>query len=499
MKKSLFTVLNILLAVLLLAACSRGAPPVVPTAPVVTTGPGGTPTVMPTTAVTLGATGTPAGAETGTATSPAGIETQTPAAGATSAVTGTPATGGGGGVTGTPQTTGTPGEGIPPTGPIATLSPNESPSPTVATTQIYVGTPFGPDQTGTPGASGGTETGAGTQTPIPGVGTPTPVSGDYNPATPTGTSGTSGSGGAAIATAAPTTVVPTKAASGAANPTVVPTTAPIGTTSQMQFLKLTDMLKWKVNTSSGTPVGQVNGLMIERPVLPEAAEETAVPGAASPTAVPPSVTGPQGIFVRYLLVNAAGTSSAAESGGNQVLVPWQALAIDPATAASGTVALNSAVTDLSKAPHFSLVDLATGSTDWSSTVNTYWADLGITIPSAAGQPTDMVLIPSDYRGINITDAKDAAVGLVDDFLVDPNTGEVLYAIFDAGSAFNNRVYVLPLKNLVWNNGIGTMSGDLKFNFPTETLNTAPFFNNLKQVVVDLAFIKALNQFWQSMK
>lgn len=501
MRKLSGTIVLLVLAALMVSACTGAATPAAP--------------------ASTATTGTGTGAGTAVATGTGTVTTGTGTATTGTATTGTATTG--------TVTTGTATTGTATTGTSTVVPSTGAGTGTVAPTSA-TGTTTGTstaNQTTTPGAGTAYPAGTGTATngtPSAANATSTVSSGNIG-ATANAGAGTATASSGGVGTTVPTPVTTGTAAAGTSSSGSGTSTGSTGSTgtsgtpgafTQGQLIKLSDVLKSSVSGSNQAALGRVDGLLIERPVLPGEGQPT--PEAGQATATPVPTTGaPQQVYVRYILVNVAAAnangqtgSAATPQGGNQVVIPWQA--VTGASSAQGAQALivNATASDLAAAPHTTLLDIASGSVTWMNPVASYWGSHGVAIPttgqssntSGAQAKTSLLFIPRERGGIDIVDATDTAVGQVGDFLIDGQSGEVMYVVFNLPTA-NNQTIAIPMRNLTWTLGQGaaqiTNRGALRFNFDVNALKNFPNLGDLSNLTTDPNVLNQLNNFWNSIQ
>lgn len=296
------------------------------------------------------------------------------------------------------------------------------------------------------------------------------------------------------------TVEPTSAAGAGTTPTAT-AGGTGGTTSQANFLRLTSLLTAKVNGSDTTAAGQVDGVLIEHPAIPVTAEAAATP-EATPTPTTAMENAVQDFTIRYVLVDtssAAGGTAPKTGSGKIVVVPWQAFNF-ASTQADGTLTLNTSASVVANAPHVTLADVAGGSTKWNTDMASYWSGqniAGIPATGTSNATLNLALLPREFRGITLNDKQGAQIASIADFVIDPQTGKIIDAVFNGGETFGNQELVVPLTHLTWNGVAGMQIGSFQLNFPSDVLkNVPPLPSNLQ---IDQAWLDQLNQFWNSIK
>jgi hypothetical protein len=88
-----------------------------------------------------------------------------------------------------------------------------------------------------------------------------------------------------------------------------------------------------------------------------------------------------------------------------------------------------------------------------------------------------------------------------DILVDANTGQFVYAVINGGQLFGNRLFVIPVKNLIFqlSNAGANGLGNIQLNFDSALLSSAPFFNSMNEIPLNSNLTQQLNSFWQNIQ
>jgi sporulation protein YlmC with PRC-barrel domain len=207
---------------------------------------------------------------------------------------------------------------------------------------------------------------------------------------------------------------------------------------------------------------------------------------------------------------AAGTTTG--TGGNQVLVPWMALA-HPSATANATSETDAAsqqdvlvlmidATILTDAPRFDGQASSVG-----PDVAQYWGDptLGIPATGAEGSGTNgemdetsasLTVIGSDsLNDVRINGSDNQELGQVRDFIVDRMTGELRYAVLGGGTAFTGNLYVVPFRSLTWNTTDGESMGAFQMNNTGDAFSSAPSVASEDAMQMDDAWLDDVNTYW----
>jgi hypothetical protein len=171
----------------------------------------------------------------------------------------------------------------------------------------------------------------------------------------------------------------------------------------------------------------------------------------------------------------------------------------------GALTLSVDASALASAPAF---DASAFSGSVGSDVAQYWSGKGVSIPATGGTAvsTSSVLIQGSLSGLNVVDSSGQQLGQVQDFVVNTQTGELVYAVLTGGSTFGSKYYVVPVKVMTWqNNGQSSSSGgnsmgQLQTTAPSSAFSSAPSVN----AVSDLDFStsgwnSSVDSYWNSVK
>jgi sporulation protein YlmC with PRC-barrel domain len=334
----------------------------------------------------------------------------------------------------------------------------------------------------------------------------------------------SGSGGASITPAAPGTPAATSEST-AVKPTDTPA-APV------------------TGQGAGMAMGKIP--LIGFVVLNQPAGATT--SSLSITTETPAVTGtPEAGMENVTQTPAAGSSGSAGNmaSGNQVLVPWQAFSFASASAVLSNGGSNGSSVSTTETPVANgtpTVAVGSGSSGNSmgstssgaliltvndsviagapafdanafasmigSDVVQYWSNQGLSIPATGAQSSmgQAFLLQSPLSGLTINDNNGQSLGQVQDFVVNTQTGELVYAILTGGSTFGSKFYVVPLTVMSWQPGStgasssANMMGQIQANVPATAFSTAPSINSLSELDLRSAgWNSQIDSFWSTVK
>jgi sporulation protein YlmC with PRC-barrel domain len=411
---------------------------------------------------------------------------------------------------------------------------------------------------GSTGGQSQTTPGAGTEA----VGTPSgslttqPTTGTEAATTPsaeaTGTLEAAGTPTTAAGTGAEATQTPTTAGGTGQIPQ---------TGAGEQFVLLSTLLKANVQSKDGQQIGKVNGVLIDQFASTAGANVTtteATPTTAANTGTTPTATVAAGNNsgmtggmanrenprISYVIVDVTGSGNAASgpvlapfeafdvsgsssvgttsNSGSMDTTPTKAVsntenttpaAATPTVAAGGTsnttggtTAMSGEVTlvltvdaaSLSGAPKF---DEAAFKGMVGEDVSSYWSGkvTGFPAMGAVGAGTNAVAIRGQIGSLNVTGADDKVLGQVRDFVVDTQTGELVYAVLGGGSAFGSNMYVVPLSVMTWTagKGQGANLGTFNTSVAADKFSSAPSITSVDEIHSDAAWFDTVNSYWNT--
>jgi hypothetical protein len=146
---------------------------------------------------------------------------------------------------------------------------------------------------------------------------------------------------------------------------------------------------------------------------------------------------------------------------------------------------------LASAPAF---DAGTFNGTVGSDVAQYWSGQGVSIPATGANAgsTPAILIQGPLTGLNVVDSSGQALGQVQDFVVNIQTGELVYAVLTGGtssmsSPLGSNFYVVPMTVLSWQMGgqssassVGNL-GQVQANVAASAFQSAPSVSSIDQL------------------
>lgn len=142
---------------------------------------------------------------------------------------------------------------------------------------------------------------------------------------------------------------------------------------------------------------------------------------------------------------------------------------------------------------------------WDEQFRAYWSGQGVTFNDAdfanLGSP---VLLDDDFGSIDTRSAGGADLGEVEDFILNPETGEFTYALLETGGflGIGERVVPVPTNVINWvseDAGDLTDVGHLVINVPDDQWENAPSFEDRDQIDTTVAgWDEEIQAFWNNL-
>ncbi len=145
--------------------------------------------------------------------------------------------------------------------------------------------------------------------------------------------------------------------------------------------------------------------------------------------------------------------------------------------------LNVAAADVSAAPHFATASLpAMSGANWDSAISQYWSGKGVQIPqtggntgsssSTTGATASTFMIKNPIVGYTVNGSDNKSVGTVVDFLVNVQTGQIMYAVMSAAGLPAGQLFAVPVNGFTWQVAGGAVTG-LPTNLTASNFSGAP--------------------------
>ena len=284
----------------------------------------------------------------------------------------------------------------------------------------------------------------------------------------------------AVNTETPAVAGTTATPAATAMTTGTPATGATNPQSQ-NLLLMSRFLGWNVQTTDNQNVGTVAGVVVnDHPSVPVTGSnngDTSVTGPGGPvvgnaadnnTAAGqvPGATSVNGPAISYVVVDTSkgNISSTRNVTGNQVyiFIPYGALSY---TSNNNTTSMtvNVQAAALDTAPHYAINQFPDmTAANWDQKITTYWASQGVQIPATGGEnntggtsnssmPANygFYFVPSTFSNLAVNDVTNNQMTTVKDFLIDPLTGQIVYALLNSSSSTAGGYIAVPMTAFTW--------------------------------------------------
>ena len=250
---------------------------------------------------------------------------------------------------------------------------------------------------------------------------------------------------------------------------------------------LSSVMDYEVRNLNGVTVGDVNALVL--------AFNT--PASTGPTVAPP--TGAP--FVQYVLFQ----PNPKQGWGDRLLfLPWEIF--DPLNAGMPAKA-RALFLKVDQKIVLSAPGFAAGATPdvnlvgWDQETASYWKAEGINVEGAGAAPDSLqrVLIERGFGGLPAVGLQGEDLGVVQDFIVYPRTGQFRYALLapSGGLTLMDRLIPLPMSLVVWQLGdLLPAPGSLLVKVQMALLQDAPFFGSIDEIdPTQVGWDRAVESYW----
>jgi hypothetical protein len=219
-----------------------------------------------------------------------------------------------------------------------------------------------------------------------------------------------------------------------------------------------------------------------------------------------------------------GSSDTMLGAGDELLVPlaaFETLMVGDArmsstTGSSDNPALALKIDDqaLASAPVFDRDSLDFTAATWADQFQAFWSGQGFGIPvtgdaqdNMAGAGMQTVLFEDGFGPIDATNPNEEDLGEVEDFIIDPATGQFNYTVLATGGflGLGEKYVLLPMQLVSWvvdDNAATDRDikdlGKVMINLPEDALKTAPTFDSLKDLDTSAAgWDSDIQSFWKT--
>jgi sporulation protein YlmC with PRC-barrel domain len=190
-----------------------------------------------------------------------------------------------------------------------------------------------------------------------------------------------------------------------------------------------------------------------------------------------------------------------------------------ATGSAGSSSMGSSVNALTLTVDSSVLAQAPAfnASSFSGTVGPevaqFWSGQGLSIPATgASTSSSAILIQGQLTGLNVVDSSGQALGQVQDFVVNTQTGDLVYAVLTGGTAslsstLGSKFYLVPLSALTWQTGSQSSSsstasnmGQVQANVSSDAFQSAPSVSSIDQLdMTSSGWNSSIDSYWSTAK
>ena len=270
---------------------------------------------------------------------------------------------------------------------------------------------------------------------------------------------------AAVVDATPTA----DAAAGGTDATATPGE---GAANECQPHRLTSYLDYEVAGADGENIGEVDGVVVLR-------DAALVPATGAPDFSGFTAGQYANAQVAYFVVD---FDDAAGFGDGETLVPFNAFtALTEQTMVEDCRLVFASSYELDGFPVWDwdvLPDF--NEANWDNEWAGFWSNLGVTVSTtgAGGQQlANPVVFRDNFDDINVLNLNDEDLGEIEDFIINPATGEIRYAVLAAGGflGIGEKLIPVPMNQVIWGNFDDDAAdlGEVYINHPDDSWENAP--------------------------
>lgn len=245
-----------------------------------------------------------------------------------------------------------------------------------------------------------------------------------------------------------------------------------GEVSECQPHRLTSYLDYEIAGADGENIGEVDGVVVLR-------DAALVPATGAPDFSGFTAGQYANAQVAYFVVD---FDDAAGFGDGETLVPFNAFtALTEQTAVEDCRLVFASSYELEGFPVWDwdvLPDF--NDENWDNEWNGFWSNLGVTVNTTGvgGQQLgNPVVFRDNFDDINVLNLNDEDLGEIEDFIIDPATGEIRYAVLAAGGflGIGEKLIPLPMNQVIWGNFDDDAAdlGEVYINHPDDGWENAP--------------------------
>lgn len=263
----------------------------------------------------------------------------------------------------------------------------------------------------------------------------------------------------------------TDAAAGGTDATATPGEGEVGA-DVCQPNRLTSYLDYEIAGADGENIGEVDGVVVLR-------DAALVPATGAPDFSGFTAGQYANAQVAYFVVD---FDDAAGFGDGETLVPFTAFtALNDQTPVEDCRLVFASSYELEGFPVWDW-DALPDFTDenWDNEFEGFWSNLGVTVNTTGvgGQQLgNPVVFRDNFDDINVLNLNDEDLGEIEDFIIDPATGEIRYAVLAAGGflGIGEKLIPLPMNQVIWGNFDDDAAdlGEVYVNHPDDGWENAP--------------------------
>jgi len=287
--------------------------------------------------------------------------------------------------------------------------------------------------------------------------------------------------------------------------------------------RLDALIEYEVRSSNGDVIGEVEGVLVRRnKILSEDVLDNDVDDNVTATGTPVTGVATAAPGATQTTTGLAGDTTGVAMAGDEVLLPLSAF--EPLMVGNTDLlgddepAMVLTVDNqiLAGAPVFDRDNIDFLAVTWDEPFQAYWTGQGLTIPVTgegddAAASFEFVLLDEEFEGINVVNANNDDLGEVEDFIIDPTTGEFRYAVLATGGflGIGERWIPVPMSMVYWLvdddqvEGEDTREiddvGEILINIPDDSFENAPAFDSLDELDTTVeGWETDIETFWQTL-
>lgn len=243
-------------------------------------------------------------------------------------------------------------------------------------------------------------------------------------------------------------------------------------TNECRPHQLTSYLDYEVAGADGENIGEVDGVVVLR-------DAAMVPATGAPDFSGFTAGQYANAQLAYFVID---FDDAAGYGDGETLVPFNAFtALTEQTMVEDCRLVLATSYELEGSPVWDwdvLPDF--NDENWDNEWAGFWSNLGVTVNTTGtgGQQLgNPVVFRDNFDDINVLNLNGEDLGEIEDFIIDPATGEIRYAVLAAGGflGIGEKLIPLPMNQIMWGNFDDDAAdlGEVYINHPDDGWENAP--------------------------